>query len=326
MDMNEYLADVLPAAAGSAGADDAPEPANSTTDTDRPPPPGDEAEGEDAALDEPAEDDPEDAEPDVWSLDDVPDQKVRVKVDGEERVLTLKECVTRGIGSATLHRRMQKLAEATKGIEEERAQHQGFSGKVDAHFASMRSDPDFVRAWFKRHAPDVFARAAEDEVYERVEEAKLTPAEREAKRVASERAKFEAEREDWEKQRKGHEESQRVAAARQRLQPMVQAAAQKFGLTVDKPLLALIRSQLDQTAFREDRPVEPRDLEQACEAIAKWRGQTVASEPAPAASPKAPPIPPKGVASKPAAARRRAPPATVEDPRDFFDSIRGKHR
>lgn len=247
-----------------------------------------------------------------FSLDDIATQYVRVKVDGEEALLSLKEAAEGGIRTATLQKRMAQLAEATKDVEATETAMRGF-------ITRLQSDDQFQRSWLKQYAPQAFQRAVEAEIRDLVALEQMKPEERVAKELAAEKAQLEAAKAKWEAEQAEARQQQAVRQAHAHLQPLLEGAAKAHGLPFSREYVSLMRTALEPV-FAAGRVPSKEEITKAASDIAKWRG----------ISPKPATPPPQQQTTTRRAPRTSAPKgkprAGPVDTSDFFNELRRAHR
>lgn len=276
----------------------------------------DEAEASDAApVDAEASDHSEEpangpvgSEQDPLTLDALPDQYVRVRVDGQDVVLSLRDCAQRGISAATMHRRMAEVASVRKDLEQELGEARSAKDAFNGWLQRVKQDPAFVRSWFRRHAPEAFSRAAEAEISDLVN---TTPDDRAARQLAEERARFEAEQESWRKQQQEQTQRARIDQSKEMIRTVVDREATKHGVKANGELFALLKYHLDPIFVQHKRHPTEAEVAAAVSKVAP-RLKTLDPRPAPAAA--APPATPPRTPQRGSRSAPRAPSPPAKKP------------
>ncbi len=233
------------------------------------------------------------------TIKDLPEDRfVKVKVDGEEQTVDLRDAVNGYIRRQTFDKGISKAnaavqeatAMATKAVEERTMLRQNFDGFI--------SDAERMFPFYLDNHPETLEAMA-------IKYAQLRQAENQDPRLKMQRefaakqrkleeetARTRKEREEWESQRT---RTQQAEAARKAFEPAYQEGLRAAGFPkVTKELQDEIRVRLDY-ARRRDGKLSPDTVKGAVIAAAKFLGAPAvpaAAKPAPVAKPTAKPAKP----------------------------------
>lgn len=121
----------------------------------------DDGEGIEAAAEEGEEEAPQEegpapgSEEAPWTLTDLPDEHVTVKIDGEETTLSLRKAVEDGMRQATFDKRAHELKQIQQSTEQVAAEAQGKLAQLQQGTHAVLSNAERLLPYLEEHFPEV---------------------------------------------------------------------------------------------------------------------------------------------------------------------------
>lgn len=220
--------------------------------------PEDEPEVDDAPdTDEPAEESEAEelesepgSEKDPWTLKDLPDEYVTVKIDGEEQTLPLRQLAENGMRQQTFDKRAHELKQLTERAETMLAESQENAHKLRAGITATLSSHERLLPYLNEHYPDVLDELALQHyptLHRAHEEGDLKSFMAQRK-VAQKERSLRAEEARLEQQRREAESARGIEAKRALVLPALKAAALAAKAEITKEARADIGAALNARA------------------------------------------------------------------------------
>lgn len=224
------------------------------------------------------------------TVKDLPQDKyIKVKVDGKEEVVDLRDCVDGYVRRQSFDRMTSKvnanLEEAltiTREAVQERA-------NIRTNFTAFMKDPKRLHAHLAEHAPETMREMAYMEA-ERLAEEKKNPGIVEQRRIAAERKRLQEERDAWEEQQQNEHrtrsERQAIAQLQAAIKPGYDAGIKKAGLLGAKLTPAFVDTVKALAApYQRRGELDAEVMEAIVLKAAKLEPQTAVASRRPAAAP-----------------------------------------
>jgi hypothetical protein len=252
------------------------------------------AEGDELELE--AEEDTRGTKAEPLSIKDLPDDRfIKLKINGEEAVVSLRELADGHIREATFR---QKAGEAKTVVEQAtRIAQQAKQGRETdrATINALLQDPERLFEFYTQddHTESVLEALAIR--YAKLKQSeKANPHAKTQRQVQREQARLAKERQDFESRRQHEERTSRESAATQRrsaeLKPAWEAGLKEAGFPqVTAELQDLVKANVMAVTNRTGKPIAPEEFKSIVVRAAKFLGSKPAvgkPQPAPKLAPK----------------------------------------
>lgn len=271
-------------------------------------------------------------------LESFSDRTVKVKIDGEEAEIPLKKVIQGFRKSAAAEKRFQEAAEFRKEAAAQIEQYEDKLGKYQSVLERLFDPDQLFEQYEALGRGDVLKQAFHRFIRDEVEDAQMTPEQRELKALKRERDREKRRYEQWQKQQAAKAEEAEMEKTRAQFNGWVVDAYKEHkiptGTSYDSAIKAALASQVKEILRAERRAVTSGDVSRilgkiarayrpVLVAAAKKKGEAQKALPKGAPTKKTAP-PPKVVrpGSAPKTASSKAPPKSKKIPlRDYFAAL-----
>ena len=170
-----------------------------------------------------------------YTVTTLPDAVVKLKIDGEERTVPLREMAEGHMRLETFQKRMSQVSDMTAQAKEAASRFTEQSERLKSSFTQLLSDPEELFSFLDDHAPDALDAVARKMVARLVKEQNDPQArinreyDKKQRELQKQREKFDRDRSEYQRTRQGEETQQKFVAA---FKPGYEAGMKRAGYPV----------------------------------------------------------------------------------------------